>query len=164
MRIFLNASAQLFGFVTGIALIFALPSVNPSFAQSSDPRHVVIPQAGVPLVPGQSMPVPAPATPPSVAAQAIDLSGIWSTQTGATFYVRQIGSQIWWYGTQSLINPRWTNVASGEIYGNAVRVHWVDVPQGTTASSGNLTLTAVDSRHLIVSENPDRFLSADWFR
>jgi hypothetical protein len=145
-----------------VTLMIAVYLANPVLAQSDDPYHVTIPQSGVPLAPLPSAPVPA--TLPSVAAQMMDLSGVWTTQTGATFYVRQIGSQIWWYGTQSPTKPRWTNVASGQLEGNVVRVHWVDVPQGMTASSGNLTLTAVDSRHLIVSENPDNFLSAEWLR
>jgi hypothetical protein len=97
-------------------------------------------------------------------AQEMDLTGVWHTQTGATFYMRQIGSEIWWYGTQSPNQPRWSNVASGRLDGNVVRVRWVDVPQGTTRNAGNLALKAVDARHLVVSENPNDFLAADWFR
>lgn len=97
-------------------------------------------------------------------AQALDLTGIWHTRTGATFYVRQVGSEIWWYGTQAPAKPRWTNVASGKLNGDVLRVRWIDVPQGITRNLGTLALKVMDGNHLIVSENPNDFLSADWFR
>ncbi len=97
-------------------------------------------------------------------AQGMDLTGVWHTRTGATFFVRQLGSEIWWFGTQAPSQPRWTNVASGRLDGNVIRVRWVDVPQGATRNSGTLALKAVSADHLVVSENPNDFLAADWFR
>jgi hypothetical protein len=97
-------------------------------------------------------------------AQTIDLTGVWHTQTGATFFVRQVGSEIWWYGTQSLSQPRWTNVANGRLDANVIRVRWIDVPQGATRNSGTLALRAVGPNRLVVVENPNDFLAADWTR
>jgi hypothetical protein len=97
-------------------------------------------------------------------AQTIDLTGVWHTQTGATFFVRQMGPEIWWYGTQSLSQPRWTNVASGRLDSNVIRVRWIDVPQGATRNSGTLALRAVSPNRLVVIENPNDFLAADWTR
>ena len=97
-------------------------------------------------------------------AQFSELTGVWHTSTGATFYVRQIASEIWWYGTPSASQPAWTNVASGFVVGNIVRVRWVDVPQGPTRGSGTVALKIVDANHLVVTENPDNFLTAPWSR
>jgi hypothetical protein len=97
-------------------------------------------------------------------AQAIDLTGVWHTGSGATFFVRQVGFEIWWYGTQAPTQPRWSNVASGRLDGNVVRVQWVDVPQGTSRNSGILALRILDANHLVVSENPNNFVSEDWSR
>jgi hypothetical protein len=97
-------------------------------------------------------------------AQGIDLTGIWHTRTGATFFVRQLGSEIWWFGTYSLALPTpWTHVASGRMEGNVIRVRWVDVPQGLSRNSGTLGLKVVAPDHLVVVENPNDF-SADWIK
>src|SRR5258708_31620235 len=44
-----------------------------------------------------------------VCAQSSNLTGVWHTTDGATFYVRQVGTEIWGFGQQAPINARWTN-------------------------------------------------------
>jgi len=97
-------------------------------------------------------------------AQNLDLTGVWHTDGGATFYVRQIGINVWWYGEHSPTNPNWTNVASGTVLGGVLRVHWIDVPKGQTRSEGTLTLRVVDANHLTVSDNPNGFWDRPWSR
>lgn len=97
-------------------------------------------------------------------AQNINLTGVWHTVGGVTFYVRQTGNRIWWLGEQAPANPRWTNVASGTISGGVVRVKWVDVPKGQTEHEGTLALRVVTPSHLVVVENPNDFWNADWTR
>src|SRR5438270_11903607 len=97
-------------------------------------------------------------------AQEKNLTGVWHTSTGAIFYVRQIGAEIWWYGRQAPNQPRWTNVAAGRLEGNVIRVRWADVPQAGSRNSGSLGLTVAAPNHLVVSEDPNDFISADWFR
>jgi hypothetical protein len=94
-------------------------------------------------------------------AQNVNLTGVWHTVGGVTFYVHQIGNQIWWLGEQSPANPLWTNVASGTTDGGVVRVKWVDVPKGRTMHEGTLTLRVVTPNHLMVILNPNDFWSAD---
>ncbi|HEY6873064.1 MAG TPA: hypothetical protein VI298_10105 [Geobacteraceae bacterium] len=100
----------------------------------------------------------------SVHAETADLSGAWRLPGGATFFVRQVGTEIWWFGEQSPQNPRWTNVAHGTVNGNVIRVQWVDVPKGRTNHTGTLALQVVAPDHLVVIENPNDFVSADWHR
>jgi hypothetical protein len=104
-----------------------------------------------------SAPIPA-ATP-----QANDLTGVWKSN-GATFYVRQLGNEIWWRGDHSPTNPRWTNVAKGTVDGNLLHIKWVDVPLGETRGEGTLTLRIVDSKLLKIEENPNDFWAHDWIR
>jgi hypothetical protein len=113
----------------------------------------IIAIAGLVLLPGMSM--------AQVFDQVFDLTGMWHTQTGATFYVRQIGTEIWWYGSEG---SRWTNVAGGRVDGDVIRIRWVDVPLGVARSAGTLGLRVVAGNHLVVIENPNGFVPADWFR
>lgn len=100
----------------------------------------------------------------SAGADNYDLTGVWHTVGGVTFYVRQVGNEIWWFGEQAPNNPRWTNVASGTLQGDQVRVRWVDVPMGGTRHEGSLGLKVVAGNHLVVNENPNDFWNADWTR
>jgi len=104
----------------------------------------------------------APGT-PAMGAQANDLTGVWNS-SGATFYVRQLDKEIWWFGERSPTNLFWTNVARGTVDGNLVHVKWVDVPMGETRSEGTLTLRIVDSTHLKIEKNPNNFWDRDWYR
>jgi hypothetical protein len=103
-------------------------------------------------------------TAPVMGAEAADLTGVWRTSGGVTFYVRQLGNEIWWFGQQAPTNPRWTNVAQGMLVGDLVQVKWVDVPMGGTRHQGSLALRVVEPDHLKVVENPNDFWSADWYR
>jgi len=100
----------------------------------------------------------------SAGAGSHDLTGVWHTNGGVTFYVRQLGNEIWWFGEQAPNNPRWTNVASGTLQGDEVRVQWVDVPMGGTRNQGTLGLRVVAENHLVVDANPNDFWNADWVR
>jgi hypothetical protein len=103
------------------------------------------------------------ATQTKLVEQSTDLTGVWNAG-GATFYVRQLGKEIWWYGELSSTNPRWTNVARGTVDDKLVNVKWVDVPRGETRGDGTLTLRIVDARHMTIEVNPNDFWVRDWER
>jgi hypothetical protein len=100
----------------------------------------------------------------SADAQTADLTGVWHTEGGPTFYVRQIGNEVWWFGEQSLVNPLWSNVASGTVSSGVIHVRWIDVPKGRTRNTGALTLRIVTPTHLTIIENPNDFWNRDWIR
>lgn len=100
----------------------------------------------------------------SASAQVPDLSGVWRTQTGATFYVRQIGREIWWFGTQSANRPQWTSVAGGKVINGVITVRWVDVPAAEGRRDGFVELRLVGPNHLAVIGNPNNFLLSDWYK
>jgi hypothetical protein len=79
-----------------------------------------------------------------------DLTGVWSCDDSGTYFIRQVGNIVWWYGesassqslSQSLnTNPAWANVAYGTITGDNIVLFWADVPTGSSGfNSGSLAL------------------------
>lgn len=73
-------------------------------------------------------------------ALAVDLSGTWQADDGGTYYLRQNGSTLTWYGEEKAVGPRWANVFDGRISAQRIRGGWLDVPKGSTQGSGELQL------------------------
>jgi hypothetical protein len=69
-----------------------------------------------------------------------DLTGTWSSDDGGTYYLRQIGEQLFWYGEAAETNPGWANVLVGTVQGQDVSGNWVDVPKGRAGSKGEIQL------------------------
>ena len=72
---------------------------------------------------------------------AIDLTGLWAADNGTTFYVRQIGSTVWWAGfdpdpfspvaakSMSFRGLNTTQVFQGVLSGSTVTGDWTEVPR-----------------------------------
>ena len=82
-----------------------------------------------------------------------ELTGAWAGNDSGTYYIRQLGDCVWWFGTEvSEIAPGRTgqrgfaNVASGRIVGTQVDLEWVDVPLGYTVNGGGLTFIYDEER------------------
>ena len=65
--------------------------------------------------------------------------------TGGIYYVRQIGNDVWWFGT-NVFNARsefniFSNVLHGTRSGLTIDAQWQDVPLGDTKSKGDISLT-----------------------
>lgn len=81
----------------------------------------------------------------------LNLTGTWMADDGAVYYLRQIGSDLWWAGL-SVETPAgandlhkgllFTNVFQGQISGNTVSGDWADVPRGRILNFGTLALSA----------------------
>jgi hypothetical protein len=78
-------------------------------------------------------------------AAPVDLTGVWTCNDRGTYFIRQIGNDVWWFGRGS----DWANVYRGKMtvggtLGTTVFVigEWADVPTpGITASAnGQLDL------------------------
>jgi hypothetical protein len=72
------------------------------------------------------------------ALNAVDLTGKWSCDDDGTYYLRQIGSTIYWYGERTATSPQWSNVFVGQIQGNVVSGSWADVPKGQASANGEM--------------------------
>ena len=75
------------------------------------------------------------------------LTGAWEGSEGGTYYIRQVGDCVWWFGTEIediepgvTGQPGFSNVAAGRLDGTRVDVEFVDIPLGNVMGGGGLTL------------------------
>jgi hypothetical protein len=71
------------------------------------------------------------------------LTGAWKSNDGGTYYIRQIGNDVWWLGMSGDDGRHFTNVYKGVMSGNSVSGSYADVPRGSVQSGGVLNLTIV---------------------
>jgi hypothetical protein len=74
-----------------------------------------------------------------------DLTGKWDCDDNGTYYIRQIGDELWWKGESKDRDPDnkkkvFANIFHGTIRGDKIVGSWADDPAGETNSSGTLTL------------------------
>jgi YVTN family beta-propeller protein len=106
-----------------------------------------------------SMPVSTPST-----SQTVDLTGVWSCDDGGTYYIRQSGDSIWWFGEPSTNPSRWSNVANGTIRGSIINLVWSDVPKGCTLNNGILVLSILSKDKLTATDKTGGFGGSNWTR
>ena len=76
----------------------------------------------------------------------INLTGAWAGNDGGVYYLRQLGSVLWWNGMSDRdfspmdLGRSWNNVGRGVIDGLEIVVEWSDVPRADSAGNGTLTL------------------------
>jgi hypothetical protein len=99
---------------------------------------------------------------PSVLAQ--DFSGVWSCDDGGTYYIHQIGNNIWWFGENDPSSPGFANVAKGAINGGKISLTWADVPKGTTNNNGILVLSVISEDELQKIQFTGGFGGSKWTR
>lgn len=100
----------------------------------------------------------------TVPSTAEDLTGVWDCDDGGTYYIRQLGNAIWWYGEPSNNPGQWSNVAKGTISGNAINMDWADVPKGSTMNSGILVLNIESNNRLTATQKTGDFVGSTWTR
>jgi hypothetical protein len=87
----------------------------------------------------------------ALCAATTDLTGTWNTEDGGTYYIRQIGNDIWWFGSKSITTAThdtltlYSNVFKGIRNGTDVFGTWADVPEGATKHYGGLELKLIQS-------------------
>jgi len=92
-----------------------------------------------------------------------DLTGRWSADDGGTYYLRQVGDILYWFGE----NSYWANVFYGRIEGNRIRGSWADVPKAgkSVQGKGNLSLIInPDSNAFEATEKSGGFGGSKWTR
>ena len=73
------------------------------------------------------------------------LTGCWAASDVGTYYMRQIGSDIYWLGISRDRGRAFANVFFGSIVGaSTIFGDWADVPLGATRGSGALMLEGVN--------------------
>lgn len=86
-----------------------------------------------------------------------ELSGAWLGSEGGTYYIRQVGDCIWWFGTEiDDLQPGLTgqngfaNVASGRVVGTQIDLEWADLPVGNVLGGGGLTFVYHEADNQLV--------------
>jgi hypothetical protein len=80
----------------------------------------------------------------------VDLTGAWTGDDHGIYYLRQLGSVVWWNGmsghagSPSELGRDWNNVGRGEIKALKIDAEWADVPRGGILGHGTLSLKIED--------------------
>lgn len=120
--------------------ITASPSASPQASATNE-------QASQPpeLLAVVCEPAPTPFKP-----TGFDLTGVWAGDDGGIYYLRQLGSVLWWNGMSGRdrspldLGRDWTNVARGVINGLQIDVETSDVPRGGVLDNSTLVLKIQD--------------------
>ena len=89
-----------------------------------------------------------------------DLTGKWYCDDGGTYYIRQVGNELFWYGE----GLDWTNVAHGKVSGNYIILSWADVPKAAFMNEGILILRIISSNKLQAVYKTGGFAGSIWWR
>ena len=84
-------------------------------------------------------------------AAMADLTGTWQGNDGGTYYLRQVGETLYWYGESAPNHPNWSNVLRGRIHGNRITAQWADVPKGNIMNQGNMNLEVRNGGNVLVA-------------
>jgi hypothetical protein len=100
------------------------------------------------------------------------LTGVWSANDAGTYYVRQLGTTVWWLGLSPDESPAYSdqrqtfaNVFQGTIQNGQVVGKWADIPLGETANSGPMQLAlsaGPESTAMTRVGNAGAFSGASW--
>lgn len=96
--------------------------------------------------------------------ETADLTGVWSCDDGGKYYIRQVGSTIWWYGESDPSTPFWSNVMHGTVSGDTINADWADVPKGSMAGYGTLTLRIESNSKISAISKTGGFGGSVWTR
>ena len=148
--------------VVGSFLTSSASSLSASFNFSSPKFHLTHPSESLPPIALREKQL----TP---AADTVNLNGKWQGNDGAIYYIRRVGSQVWWYGENSPTNPSFSNVFrasfSGSIQaGSRVVGQWADVPKGRALNSGTLSFKVINSNFLQRAYQTGGFSGSTWTR
>ena len=101
---------------------------------------------------------------PGPAHGSAQLTGRWSCNDGGTYFIRQIGAEVWWYGASRDGGATWTNVFHGHLSGNQVRGRWADVPQGRIRNYGEMAFEIIGANKFRAIRKTGGFGGSEWNR
>jgi hypothetical protein len=106
---------------------------------------------------------PGPIAPPD----NTNLSGSWLADDKGTYYLRQIGDELWWVGVSAgLMYPGLESctIFHGSVTDSGVTGEWSAVPRGALHGHGTLTLRRADNNQLLRVEEIGGFGASTWRR
>lgn len=114
----------------------------------------------------RNLPRPRSSSPFSSINNINNLNGVWRANDNGTYYIRQIGNIIVWFGERNFSSgrPAWANVAIGRRYGNRIELTWADVPKGRYWGAGRLTLRVGNRNRIYRTGVTGGFGGSSWSR
>jgi hypothetical protein len=90
--------------------------------------------------------------PSTVLGKPGSLTGTWRGSSGGTYWIRQAGNCVWWYG-ESAGGGDFTNVFFGTISSSGptstIVGVWADVPKGRSENLGSLILGVTSTSSIV---------------
>ncbi|WP_157229329.1 hypothetical protein [Rivularia sp. PCC 7116] len=103
-------------------------------------------------------------SPKLIARRTVNLSGRWRASDGGTYYLKQIGNELWWFGESPNQGATWSNIFHGQIQGKQIAGKWVDVPKGRNNLAGEITLKVLSPNRLRAVRKTGGFGGSVWIR
>ncbi|MDZ8263456.1 hypothetical protein [Nostoc sp. ChiQUE01b] len=95
-------------------------------------------------------------------SEVFNLSGVWQSNDGGTYYVTQVGNQVWWYGQSADGGVGYTNVFRGILVGDRATGEWVDVPKGGNRNVGVVSIEIFSNYRFV--QKGSNFGPVEWNR
>jgi hypothetical protein len=91
------------------------------------------------------------------------LSGVWQTDTGALYYIRELpDNRVFWFAARP--DLRATHVASGRRADNRISINWLDIPPGNVRAEGLLSLEVLFDGIMVKRSSSASFGSSRWLK
>lgn len=94
------------------------------------------------------------------AAHAKEINGYYLADDGGTYYIRQLGTKVYWFGEDE--NGAFANVLAGTISGNKITARWWDVPKGKAQGAGEISLEIRGDGETLVKLSAGGFGAKSW--
>jgi hypothetical protein len=126
------------------------PAASAAAQASTVPVVLASPSRAASPSPSAAVAVRCDKVPMAFNATKFDLTGAWNGDDGGIYYLRQLGSILWWNGmdgrtgSPSNLGRDWNNVGRGQITGVKIQVEWADVPRGGILGGGTMSLKVAD--------------------
>jgi microsomal dipeptidase-like Zn-dependent dipeptidase len=85
---------------------------------------------------------------PVAAPAAKELFGYYTGDEGGIYYIRQIGTKVYWFGEDP--DGSYANVLLGTVNGNKITARWWDVPKGKAKGLGEIVIEIRDAGDTLV--------------
>jgi len=86
----------------------------------------------------------------------------WNCTDGGTYYITQVGDQVWWFGQSADAGKSWSNVFHGQVTGNLISGSWADVAKGSSQNSGELVLSIESNKKIKIVRQTGGFSGSEW--
>ena len=102
--------------------------------------------------------------PDYVLGQTPDLTGVWASNDGGTYYIKQIENDILWFGKSNADPPSFANVFHGTLKDSSITGIWADVPLGSNQNHGTLTLQIQNDGSLSKTAMTGGFFGSNFYK